>query len=314
MSSTTAKATSYAGSESVAALPLRRTWADRLSDYVEICKPRISFFVLISVAAGFLLGGDGEFQIWTLANALLGIALVAAGSSAVNQYYERDTDAQMDRTVSRPIPSGRLAAGEVLALGIVSGIVGCVYLAAFVNPLTATLAAATYLAYTLIYTPLKRVTSLNTAVGAVPGALPPVLGWTASGGSLDFNAFMMFAILFLWQFPHFMAIAWLYRDDYRRAGLRMIPAIDRRKKVTGFVAVGYALVLLPVSLLPGRMGLAGDIYLAVALFFGAVYLWTAVRFCIDESIRTARQLLMASLAYLPAVWLAMVGEHLHLLS
>jgi len=313
MRSSTAQASTYASTETVA-IPLRRNWTDRIADYVEISKPRISFFVLISVAAGFLLGGNGEFQIWTLANALLGIALVATGSSAVNQYYERDTDARMDRTLSRPIPSGRLAAGEVLAMGIVSGIVGCVYLVLLVNLLTASLAAATYLAYTLIYTPLKRISTINTAVGAVPGALPPVLGWTAAGGSLDFNAFMMFSILFLWQFPHFMAIAWLYRDDYRRAGLKMIPAVEHRKQVTGFVAVGYALALLPVSLLPGQMGLAGDIYFVVALFFGVIYLWTAVRFCKDESIRTARQLLLASLVYLPAVWLSMVGEHLHLLN
>ncbi|QDT48087.1 Protoheme IX farnesyltransferase 1 [Symmachiella dynata] len=313
MRSSTAQASTYASTETVA-IPLRRHWTDRIADYVEISKPRISFFVLISVAAGFLLGGTGEFQVWTLANALLGIALVATGSSALNQYYERDTDARMERTNSRPIPSGRLSAGEVLTMGLVSGIVGCVYLALFVNLLTAALAAATYLAYTLIYTPLKRISTVNTAVGAVPGALPPVLGWTAAGGSLDFNAFMMFSILYLWQFPHFMAIAWLYRDDYRRAGLKMIPAVEDRKQVTGFVAVGYALALLPVSLLPGQMGLAGDIYFVVALVFGVIYLWTAVRFCKTESVHTARQLLLASLAYLPAVWLAMVGEHLHLLN
>ncbi len=297
-----------------AALPLRRGLLERIPDYVEIAKPRISSFVLIAVAAGFLLGCGEDFQLGVLAHALLGIALVAAGSSAVNQFIERNTDARMQRTYSRPIPSGRLNAMEVLAFGITTGLLGCLYLAVWVNLLTASLAGFTYLAYTLIYTPLKRVTTINTAVGAVPGALPPVLGWTAAGGGLDLGAFALFATLFLWQFPHFMAIAWLYRDDYRRAGLKMIPAVDSRRKVTGYVAVGYALALLPVSLLPGQLGMASDIYTVTALLCGVAYLWAAVSFCRNESIPTARRLLFVSLIYLPAVLLVMVAEHIHLLS
>jgi len=313
MSNGTVRATTYAHSEAVS-LPLRRHWTVRLADYWEISKPRISIFVLIAAAAGYLLGCHGNFQLAVLGHALVGIALVAFGSSAVNQFIERSTDARMKRTATRPIPSGRLAAVEVLSMGILAGLAGCLYLAIFVNLTTAAWAAGTYLGYTLIYTPLKRITTFNTAIGAVPGALPPVLGWTAAGGTLDAGPFALFAILYLWQFPHFMAIAWLYRDDYSRAGLKMIPAVDRRKQITGYVAVGYALALLPISLLPGRLGLAGNIYTAVALFLGLVYLWTAVRFCRNESDREARRLLLASLVYLPVVLLTLVGEHLSLLS
>ena len=294
-------------------MPLRRSALVRATAYVELTKPRISLFVLVAVAAGFLLGCGGEFNGILLTQAVLGIALVASGSSAVNQYIERFTDARMERTSARPIPSGRLSSREVLGFGLVTGVAGSLYLAVFVDSLTAMLAAFTFLAYTLAYTPLKRVTTFNTAIGAVPGALPPVLGWTAAGGQLDMGAFCLFAILFLWQFPHFMAIAWLYREDYGRAGMKMIPSVSH-PKMAGYVAVGYALALLPVSLLPGRFGLADNIYTTVALLSGLVYLWTAYRFCRNESTSTARGLLVASLVYLPAVLLTMVGEHIHLLN
>ncbi len=297
-----------------AAVPLRRGLVGRICDYVEIAKPRISAFVLITVAAGFLLSSNGTIQLSALCHALLGIALVAAGSSALNQYIERRSDARMERTLGRPIPSGRLAAAEVLAFGILAGLLGCVYLAVTVNWMTALLTGLTYLAYTLIYTPLKRVTVFNTVVGAVPGALPPVLGWTAAGGGLGIEPFSLFAILFLWQFPHFMAIAWLYRDDYRRAGLKMMPAVARGGRITGYVAVAYALALLPVSLLPGRIGLASEFYTAAALLCGAAYVWAAVYFCARETERAARWLLVASLVYLPAVVSVLVGEHIYLLS
>ena len=231
MSSSVTTSSSYAAAEP-AVLPLQRGLLGRLRGYVELTKPRISSFVLIAVAAGFLLGSGGEIQLNLLGHALLGIALVAAGCSALNQYLERNSDARMQRTRSRPIPSGRLSATEVLSFGLAAGVLGCAYLAVTVNFLTAGLAGFTYLAYTFVYTPLKRVTIFNTVVGAVPGALPPVLGWTAGGGRLDMGAFSLFAILFLWQFPHFMAIAWLYRDDYRRVGMKMIPqstAADRSR-------------------------------------------------------------------------------------
>lgn len=309
----TTAATTYAAADSVA-VSERRSITARIADYVELTKPRISLFVLVAVAAGYLLGCGDEFSTGLLFQALFGIALVAAGSSAINQYIERFSDARMDRTVARPIPSGRLAAGEVLAFGLTTGLVGCLYLAICVNLLTALLAAFTFLAYTLVYTPLKQVTTLNTAIGAVPGALPPILGWTATGTELDMGAFSLFAILFLWQFPHFMAIAWIYREDYGRAGMKMIPTVDQHGKMAGYVAVGYAIVLIPVSLLPARFGLADNIYTTVALLTGAVYLWTAFRFFQNESTSTARQLLAASLIYLPAVLLTMVGEHILLLN
>jgi len=239
--SRTATSTSPLAAPKSTTVPLRRTALVRVTAYLELTKPRISLFVLVAVAAGYLLGCGGEFNSVLLSQAILGIALVATGSSAINQYLERFTDARMDRTSARPIPSGRLSSREVLLFGVATGIIGSLYLTIFVDPLTALLTAITFLAYTLVYTPLKRVTTFNTAIGAVPGALPPVLGWTAAGGQLDMGAFCLFAILFLWQFPHFMAIAWLYRKDYSRAGLKMIPSVSR-PKVAGFVAVGYALV------------------------------------------------------------------------
>ncbi|MBC8114429.1 MAG: protoheme IX farnesyltransferase, partial [Candidatus Saccharimonas sp.] len=205
----------------------------RVADYTQIAKPRISLMVLLTVTVGYLLGIDGAWSAVTLFHAWFGIALVAMGSSALNQWFERETDGRMRRTMNRPLPSGRLRPAEVLTLGIVCGVVGTVYLAAFVNGPTAALTALTFVLYAGVYTPLKRVTSLCTAVGAIPGALPPVLGWLAAGGRLDWTAGSLFGLLFLWQFPHFLAIAWLHKDDYCAAGLRMLPAGRSLPHVTG---------------------------------------------------------------------------------
>lgn len=311
-----------AGSSTVAspqnvAAPSRTAVIARLADYVELAKPRIALMVLITVAVGYAVGSAGDWRFVPLLHALTGIGLVAAGSSALNQLLEQRTDALMHRTADRPLPSGRLAPVEVLVFGLATGIAGGLYLAICVNLLTAGLALATLLLYTAVYTPLKRVTALCTAVGAVPGALPPVLGWTAAGGTLDSGAFALFAILFLWQFPHFLAIAWLYREQYARAGLRMLPAARPARSVTGFMAVAYAAALLPASLLPSRLAtadsLAGDGYTLAAIVLGLGYLACALRFMLSESPRTARGLLWSSLVYLPVLLLALTWNHFSLL-
>ena len=286
----------------------------RVADYTEIAKPRISLMVLLTVTVGYLLGIDGAWSAVTLLHAWFGIALVAMGSSAVNQWIERETDGRMRRTMNRPLPSGRLGPAEVLMLGIVCGAVGTVYLTIFVNGPTAAMTALTFVLYAGVYTPLKRVTSLCTAVGAIPGALPPVLGWLAAGGRLDWSAVSLFGLLFLWQFPHFLAIAWLHKEDYCAAGLRMLPAGRSLPHVTGLLAVGYALGLIPVSLLPAYFGLAGLAYSVTALVLGIVYLVASIQFACDETRESARRVQWISLAYLPLVLLVLTWDHLRLLS
>jgi heme o synthase len=295
------------------AVGLSNAIASRVADYTEIAKPRISLMVLLTVTVGYLLGTEGTWSAATLCHAWLGIALVAAGSSAVNQWWERDTDARMRRTMNRPLPAGRLAPSEVLTFGLAAALIGCAYLAAFVNLPTAAMTCLTFVLYAGVYTPLKRITSLCTAVGAVPGALPPVLGWLAAGGRLDWTAFSLFGILFLWQFPHFLAIAWLHRNDYCAAGLKMLPAGKSLPHVTGLLAVGYALGLIPVSLLPTYLGAAGWIYAAVALLLGLAYLVASIRFAWQESRDSARRVLWTSLVYLPLLLLVLTWDHLRLL-
>ena len=285
----------------------------RATDYVEIAKPRISLMVLLTVSCGFILGMETASVSVTLFHACLGIAVVAVGSSAVNQWIERKTDGRMRRTMNRPLPSGRLAPIEVLLFGIGAACLGSVYLALTVNMATAVMTATTFVLYAGVYTPLKRVTSLCTAVGAIPGALPPVLGWLASGASLDINAFALFAILFVWQFPHFFAIAWLHRDDYCRAGLRMLPGGKSMPHITGLLAVTYALCLIPISLLPSHFGMAGKTYSTIAMLLGSAYLMASVLFAMNETRTSARRVLWTSLIDLPLLLLTLTWDHLRLL-
>ena len=285
----------------------------RLADYMEIVKPRISLMVLLTVSCGFVLGMESASVTVTLLHACLGIALVAVGSSAVNQWIERETDGRMRRTMNRPLPSGRLAPAEVLFLGFASAAIGCTYLVSTVNSQTAFFTGLTFVLYAGVYTPLKRITSLCTVVGAIPGAMPPVLGWLAAGGQLDTSAFALFATLFLWQFPHFFAIAWLYRDEYCQAGLRMLPAGKSLPHVTGLLAVTYALFLIPVSLLPSQCGMAGGTYTLVAIALGTAYLIASVQFAWQETRSSARWLLWTSLIYLPTLLLTLVWDHHRLL-
>lgn len=290
-----------------------RAVADRVADYLELTKPRITIMVLLAVSVGYVLGSAGSWQVAPLLHALGGIALVAAGTSALNQLLERDVDARMQRTAKRPLPAGRLLPAEVLLFALTTGVLGVVYLALTVNPLTAVVALFTLLSYVFVYTPLKQTTSLCTAVGAIPGAMPPVLGWAAASGRLEAGAFVLFAILFLWQFPHFLAIGWLYREQYIRAGLRMLPARRPAARIIGCLSVAYALVLLPVSLLPSRLEMAGEGYFFAAGVLGLGYLACAVRFTLYESVGAARGLLWSSLVYLPLLLTSLMWDHLRLL-
>jgi protoheme IX farnesyltransferase len=275
-----------------------------------LTKPRLLVLVLVTVAVGYVVGERSNA--WLVPNrmrlvpTLLGTALVAAGASAWNQFLERLRDRQMKRTASRPLPSGRLAPLEAVVFGSVLAAVGTAILGWGVNGPAAVVAVATFVLYVFVYTPLKPRTTLNTAVGAVPGALPPMIGWAAAAGQLDMAAWALFLIVYLWQFPHFLAIAWIYRDDYARAGHKMLPTVDPRGAITGRQAAGYALTLIPAGLLPATIGVAGSFYFAGALALGVFYLVYAVRFWSNVSESSARLLLRASFVYLPAVFLLLV--------
>jgi protoheme IX farnesyltransferase len=275
-----------------------------------LTKPKVAALVLVTVAAGFLLGARHASSASTpaLLLTLAGTGLVAAGASAWNQVMERVRDGRMRRTAGRPLPCGRLAPAEAMLFGTALAVAGVALLALGPHPSAALVALATFGLYVLAYTPLKARTTLNTAVGAVPGALPPVIGWAAATGTLGIEAAALFLILFLWQFPHFLAIAWIYRDDYARAGYKMLPAVDPRGVLTGRQAASYALALVPVGVLPAAIGLAGPYYFAGALGLGLFYLASAVRFWSDVSDATARRLLRASFLYLPAIlWLLLLN-------
>jgi heme o synthase len=287
--------------------------ADRLSDYLILAKPRIATMVLVSVGVGFTLATTGVFDLGRLAFALVGIGLSAVASSILNQWVERETDGRMLRTARRPLPAGRLPDVEALVIGVTLSIVSTVWLAATVNSLTAALTLSTCLMYVGVYTPLKRYTPLCTAVGAIPGAMPLVLGWTAAGGELDWGALVLFGILYVWQFPHFLAIAWIYQDQYRGAGLKMLPADGRRPTLVGLIAVGHALALVPVTLWARSLGLAGDAYALTAMILGCWYVMSSVRFAGEPSVHTARRLLWTSLAHLPMLLAALTIDHVRLL-
>jgi protoheme IX farnesyltransferase len=285
----------------------------RLADYIEIAKLRISLMVLMTVSVGYVLALQEAASYVPLLHACLGVSLSAIGASAINQWIERKTDGRMRRTMNRALPAHRLAPAEVLTLGLVCAIVGSGYLLMTVNVMTAAMTFLTFVLYAFVYTPLKRVTSLCTAVGAIPGAMPPVLGWLAAGGQLDWMAFALFGVLFLWQFPHFLAIAWMYKDDYCAAGLRMLPAGKSMPHVTGLLAVCYALGLIPVSLLPTYFGGAGVVYATVAVILGIAYLVASIGFAWEETRASARRVLLTSLVYLPLLLAVMTWDHLRLL-
>ena len=270
-------------------------------DWLELAKPRITSMVAFTALVGFVTGSSGAPSPGPLAIALAGTALVAAGASVLNQLMERDTDALMVRTRTRPLPAGRVQPSEARGFGALLTAAGLALLFWGSGPLAAGVALATWTSYLFLYTPLKRRTPLATLVGAVPGALPPVIGWAAARQSLDGGAFLLFAILFLWQVPHFLAIAWLYRDDYARAGFPMLPVLDREGTFTGRQAVVHSLALLVVSLAPVVAGMAGRAYLGGAFLLGVALTLCALRFARARDLVSARTLFFASVLYLPAL-------------
>ncbi len=281
-----------------------------LAIYADLFKARLTLLVLLTTAVGFYLGFRGPVDYLLMLHTLLGTALVASGASALNQLFEREYDARMRRTQDRPLPAGLLQPQTVLVVGSASAAIGLIYLALAVNLTTCLIGAFTLLGYLFVYTPLKRVTWLNTAVGAVPGALPPLIGWAAARGDLSGAGLSLFAIQAFWQLPHFMAIAWIYRAEYARAGFKMLPVVDADGGRTGRQAVGFTLGLLPLSLCPYLFNLTGPIYLTGALILGLSFLWFAVRFSRDLSLPRARQLFYASVLYLPLLLAAMVLDKL----
>jgi heme o synthase len=288
------------------ALPLRRSGRSatrtRFVAYAELTKPRISLMVLFTVVIGGVLATGGRVEPLLLLHTVLGTTLVAAGASALNMYLERRADARMRRTENRPLPAARLRPREALLFGAVLGIGGTAYLALMVPHLGAALVAAvTFITYVFVYTPLKRITPLNTLVGAVPGALPPLIGWTAARGTLDVEAAGLFLIVFLWQVPHFLAIAWIHREDYARGGFRMLPVVDGDGSLTGRNMVLYCLALIPASLLPSLGGHVGLVYVTGALVMGLAFFACTLGFLRAPSNAHARRVLRGSLLYLPAV-------------
>jgi protoheme IX farnesyltransferase len=273
----------------------------RVTDYVELTKPRITFLVLVTTAVGYALGAATSFHPGVFLALLAGTALVSGGASALNQWAERDADARMARTASRPLPTGRLAPADALVFGLAISAIGLVLLAGAVNWLTALLALGSLSSYVLAYTPLKRVTSLCTLVGAVPGAIPPMMGWAAARGTLDRQAWALFGVLFLWQLPHFLSIAWIYREDYARGGFPMLPVTDPGGASTARQSVAYAAALVPVTLLAGAFAAAGNLYLFGAAGLGLVFVGCTISFALRRSVRAARLVFLVSVLYLPAV-------------
>jgi protoheme IX farnesyltransferase len=280
------------------------------SVWADLIKARLTTLVVLTTAAGFYAGWQGGMNWTLLLHTVLGTALVASGAAALNQLFERDYDARMRRTENRPLPSGRLTPDTVLIVGGALSAIGLLYLSAAVNLLTAALGAATLISYVWIYTPLKRVTTLNTAIGAIPGAIPPLMGWTAARGDISGGGWALFAILFFWQLPHFLAIAWMYREDYARAGFAMLPVIDPDGRRTASQALSHTLGLLPVSLSPFVFKLAGPIYLASALILGAIFAMAAFRFARELSVARARGLFFVSIIYLPLLLAALALDKL----
>jgi protoheme IX farnesyltransferase len=279
-----------------------------LRDYVALTKPRLNFLVVLTSAAGYYLGTVRPGTM-AMAQAVAGTALVAGGAAVLNQVYERKTDALMRRTRLRPLPDGRVTSADAAIFGSLLALAGLILLALGANRTAAFLALLTLVIYLVVYTPMKRHSSLATLVGAVPGALPPLIGWTAAHGAITAGGWSLFAILFLWQIPHFMAIAWLYRDDYRTAGFPMLPVVEPDGRRTGRQALLYAAALVPFSLAPSYVGVSGPMYFRIALVLSVALLALAARFSVQRTENAARWLFFGSITYLPLLLVAMVLDH-----
>lgn len=291
------------------AVPLPGT-RSRAADFSALAKPRLNLLVVASTFAGYAMAGGDMSQGVRVVCALVGTGLVAGGASGLNQIIERDADGLMRRTRLRPIPDGRLQAREALLFSAALAATGLLTLALGVNPLSALVALATLVSYVAVYTPLKKHTSFATVIGAIPGALPPVIGWTAARNELSQGAWLLFGIVFLWQLPHFLAIAWIYREDYARAGFPMLPVIEPDGRSTARQAVIYSAALMPLSLAPTLVGLTGPAYFVGALALNAIFLALAVKFGWSRGVPDARRLFFGSIIYLPLLWILMIVDRL----
>ena len=282
----------------------------RLADFLSLTKPRLNSLVVVTAGIGYYLGAGGDLHVGALIQAVLGIALVAGGAAGLNQIYERDTDSLMFRTRMRPLAAQRVTTGEALVFSLALAAVGLGIVAARSNLLAAFLTLLTLVSYNLVYTPMKRRSQLATLVGAVPGALPPMIGWVAARGALTAEAWALFAIVFVWQIPHFMAIAWLYRADFGRAGFPLLPVVEPSGKSTARQAVLFSLVLVPLSLVPYFLRMSGPAYAAGAVAGSAGLLWLAISFAMKRTDERARLLFLGSITYLPLLWGMLILDHL----
>ena len=282
-----------------------------MRDYIELTKPRITWLILMSTGIGYYFGlpaaaNWGAFlktvPLLALLHTILGTGLIASGTAALNQWYEREADRKMRRTAHRPLPSGRLSAPRALAFGVALSVAGFLELWLGVNLISAAIGAFTLASYLFLYTPMKQRTWWSTTVGAIPGAMPPIIGYAAAAGAVTREAWVLGAILFLWQFPHFYSIAWMYKEDYARAGIRMLPVVEPDCRSTARQIVLFGLILIPVSLAPSLVGMSGRIYLAGALLLGSWFLYSGVRVALDRNVARARGVLMASVVYLPLIY------------
>src|SRR5579864_4110112 len=287
-------------------------------DYAELTKLRVTSLIVMTAWCGYFFGAHKAGESWFsfgLLNALIGIGLVSSGTAALNEVMEHDVDGHMRRTALRPIPAGRMSLAHAMIVGLLMSVGGSFYLAIFTNPLTGLLTFLTSVVYLVAYTPLKRVSPICTFVGAFPGAMPGVLGWTAARGRLEWGTLVLFAILFVWQFPHFFSIAWLYREDYAAGGVRMLPVVESDGRSTGLRILAYSVILIPVSLLPSYMGMAGRVYLAGAIALGFALLYFGMRLAfLDQPLATApskmraRHVLQATVIYLPLLFALMMSN------
>ncbi|MGA2879784.1 MAG: heme o synthase [Bryobacteraceae bacterium] len=282
-----------------------------MKDYIALTKPRITWLILMSTGVGYFFGiqrGVPGWHFWTLLHTIVGTGLIASGTAALNQWYERVADGKMRRTQARPLPSGRLDAGKALVFSIAISVAGFVELWFGANPLAALLGLFTLLTYLFIYTPLKQRSPHSTTFGSLPGAMPPLIGFAAASGTLTWDAWALFAILFLWQFPHFYAIAWMYKDDYARAGIRMLPVVEPDGKSTARRIMLYSIALIPISLMPKFLAMAGNVYLYGALALGLVFLYYGLGIRTDRTRQQARRVLLASVVYLPLLFSLMLFD------
>ncbi len=281
---------------------------EKAAAYLELTKPRIAVLLVLTSAAGFYLGTAEAFDIPLFVHSILAITLLALGVATLNQYWERHIDPLMERTAKRPLPTKRVSDREALVFGVIQCAAAEAYLLFLVNPLTAFLGLVVIVGYVFIYTPLKTRTSVSTAIGAIPGALPPLMGWTAAANEISLAAWALFAMQFLWQFPHFFAIAWMYRDEYRKAGILMLPVLDPEGRLTFRQVVLFAIMLFPVSLAPFFFGLSGRIFLAGGTLLGLWFLWASFRAARTRSIAGSKKLLLMTVIYLPLLFILMVAD------